>query len=84
MYSKVIQLYVCILFVLLLHTHFQISFYYRLVQDIDIIPCAIPQELGVLYVVGICSFQAPLRPSLSPLVTISLFSMSVNLFLFYK
>ena len=57
---------------------FQILFHYRLLQDINIVPCAITRSLLFVYLytaVCICYSQTP-NLSLPPLVTISLFSMS--------
>ena len=69
----------------------QILFHYRLLQDIEYSSLCYtvgPFYLSTLYiVVCICQSQTPnlsLPDPLSPLVTISLFSVSVNLFLFCK
>ena len=73
---------------LYIHILFQIVFPYSLVQNIEyIFLCCVvnPCWLSILYtVVCICLFQFPnfsFPHTLSSLVTISLFSMSVHLFL---
>ena len=94
-YSKVIQLYIYIYSYIYSVTHvsilFQIRCNYRLLQDIkcsSLCYAVGPRCLSVLYiVVCVCSSQAPdlsLPLLISPLVTISLFSIPVSLFLFCK
>ena len=77
-------------FVIYTYIPFQFLFYYRLLQDIEysslcytVGSCCLP---SLYIIVCICSSQTPnlSLPCLSPLVTVSLFSMSVNLFLFCK
>ena len=83
-YGNVIQLYIYIYIFF-----FRLFFHYRLLQGIEYSPLCYtvgPCCLSTLYIVAcICESQiADLSPPLSSLVTISLFSMSVSLFLFYK
>ena len=80
-YNKVIQLYICIFF----FRFFSIISYYKI---LNIVRCAISRSSLSIYF--ICSSVLSVNPILliylppSPLVTISLSSMSVSLFLFCK
>ena len=76
-----------------MHILFQILFHYRLLQDIEYSSCAISRLLLFIYFIYSSVYSIyrinlkfPIYPSppLSPLVAISLFSMSVSLFLFCK
>ena len=88
-YCKVIQFYLCI-YVSIYLSFFKFFFYYRLLHVIEFssLCYTVGSLLFIIYIVMfIGSPQIPnlsLPPLLSPLVTVSLFSMSVSLFLFCK
>ena len=59
------------------YTILKVTFYLQLLQNIDYIPCVVQYILEPILYPIVC-----ISPSLFPLVTTSLFSISVSLFLF--